>query len=222
MTAKKGLMKLAGLMITAFLMGAFMITSCKSKDGQSYAVQKDNAWSRNACGAFSLAYYLAETGQIPGAKVEATAKKIYSNIKFDPAAGFGDYSDPFKIAIEAAAHASSVRFAMNVSNPQSDGEKLMSMLAKGLGADTSQFTNISDILLALGKNEYVIEILVPRASVDLLAPMNNPLHYVLTYWKGDTLYTLDPGRGKEEPRQNFIDGTTTRWSFCNSGIFIQK
>ena len=111
---------------------------------------------------------------------------------------------------------------MNVSNPQSDGEKLMSMLAKGLGADTSQFTNISDIPLALGKNEYVIEILVPRASVDLLAPMNNPLHYVLTYWKGDTLYTLDPGRGKEEPRQNFIDGTTTRWSFCNSGIFIQK
>ena len=51
--------------------------------------------------------------------------------------------------------------------------------------------------------------------------MNNPLHYVLTYWKGDTLYTLDPGRGKEEPRQNFIDGTTTKWSFCNSGIFIE-
>ena len=211
-----------GFLLTTLLVGVLMITDCKSTGGQSYATQKDNAWSRNACGAFSLAYYLAETGQIPGAKVEATAKKIYSNIKFDPAAGFGDYSDPFKIAIEAAAHASSVRFAMNVSNPQSDGEKLMSMLAKGLGADTSQFTNISDIPLALGKNEYVIEILVPRASVDLLAPMNNPLHYVLTYWKGDTLYTLDPGRGKEEPRQNFIDGTTTRWSFCNSGIFIQK
>lgn len=204
------------------LMGAFMITACKSTGGQPYATQKDNAWSRNACGAFSLAYYLAETRQIPGAKVEATAKKIYSKIKFDPAAGFGDYSDPFKIAIEASKYASSVRFAMNVSNPQTDGEKLMSLLAKGLGADSSQFTDIADVSSALGKNEYVIEILVPRASVDLLAPMNNPLHYVLTYWKGDTLYTLDPARGKEEARQNFIDGTTSRWSFCNSGIFIQK
>ncbi len=197
-----------------------MITACKSTNGQPYATQSDNKWSRNACGAFSLAYYLAETGQIPGSKVESTAKDIYSRIKFDPAAGFGDYSDPFKIVMEASKYASSVRFAMNVSNPQSDGEKLMSLLAKGLGADTSQFTDIADIPSALGKNEYVIEILVPRASVDLLAPMHNPLHYVLTYWKGDTLYTLDPGRGKEEPRQNFIDGTTTKWNFCNSGIFI--
>ena len=210
MTAKKG------LMIATLLAGALMITACKSTNGQPYAVQKDNAWSRNACGAFSLAYYLAETGQIPGSKVESTAKDIYSRIKFDPAAGFGDYSDPFKIVMEASKYASSVRFAMNVSNPQSDGEKL----AKGLGADTSQFTDIADLPTALGKNEYVIEILVPRASVDLLAPMHNPLHYVLTYWKGDTLYTLDPGRGKEEPRQNFIDGTSAKWSFCNSGIFI--
>ena len=59
-------------------------------------------------------------------------------------------------------------------------------------------------------------------KVAVKAPMHNPLHYVLTYWKGDTLYTLDPGRGKEEARQNFIDGTTTKWCFCNSGIFIQK
>lgn len=211
-----------GLLIAGLLAAALIFTGCKSTEGQPYATQKDNAWSRNACGAFSLAYYLAETGQISGSKVESIAKKIYSRIKFDPAAGFGDYSDPFKIAIEASKYASSVRFAMNVSNPQTDGEKLMSLLAKGLGADTSQFTDIADVSSALGKNEYVIEILVPRASVDLLAPMNNPLHYVLTYWKGDSLYTLDPARGKEEARQNFIDGTTSRWSFCNSGIFIQK
>ena len=220
MTAKKGLMKAAGLMIATFLMGVLMITSCKPTGGQPYAVQKDNAWSRNACGAFSLAYYLAETGQIPGGKVEATAKKIYSKIKFDPAAGFGDYSDPFKIARESVAYASSVAFAMNVSNPQTDGEKLMHLLATGLGADTTQFTDIIDIPSALGKNDYVIEIVVPRPEVNLTNPMQNVLHYVLTYWKGDTLYTLDPGRGKEEPRQNFIDGTTARWNFCNSGILI--
>ncbi len=212
-----------GTLVFIMLMaGIVFFSGCKSKDGQPYAVQKDNAWSRNACGAFSLAYYLAETGQIPSSKVETTARKIYSKIKFDPAAGFGDYSDPFKIVREADAYASSVRFAMNLSNPQTDGEKLMSLLAKGLGADTSQFTDIAGIPSALGQNEYVIEILVPHASVDLLAPMNNPLHYVLTYWKGDTLYTLDPGRGKEEARQNFIDGTTSRWNFCNSGIFIRK
>ena len=219
MTAKKVLRKAAGLMI---LMGALLTTTCKTQSGQPYAVQKDNKWSRNACGAFSLAYYLAETGQIPVAKVESTAKEIYSKIKFDPAAGFGEYSDPLKIAREATKYASSVRFCMNVSNPQTDGEQLMELLVAGLGANSSKFTDIMDIPSALGKNEYVIEIVVPRSNVNLSSPMLNPLHYVLTYWKGNTLYTLDPGRGKEEPRQNFIDGTTTKWSFCNSGIFIQK
>ena len=206
--------------IATCLMGVFMILGCKSKDGQPYATQKDNAWSANACGAFSMAYYLAETGQIKGSKVESTAKKIYSKIKFDPSAGFGEYSDPFKIAREVSAYSSSVSFGMNLSNPTTDAEKLMSLFAKSLGSEVSQFKDVKDIPSTLGKNEYVIEIVVPRAGVDFLAPMHNPLHYVLTYWKDGTLYTLDPGRGKEEPRQNFIDGTTTRWSFCNSGIFI--
>ena len=110
---------------------------------------------------------------------------------------------------------------MNLSDPQSDGEKLMSLFAKALGSNVSLITDTKDIASALGRNEYVIEIVVPRANVVLTTPMQNPLHYVLTYWKGNTLYTLDPGRGKEEPRQNFLDGTTTRWSFCNSGIFIE-
>ena len=197
-------------------------SSVKANSGQPYATQKDNAWSRNACGAFSMAYYLAETNQISGADVEKTAKKIYKNIKFDPSAGFGDYSDPFKIIKESAQYASSVSFKMNLSNPQTPGEQLMKMLFDYVGADVSQFEDITDIAAALEKDEYVIEIVVPRPSVDLASPMNNPLHYVLTFWKGDTLYTLDPARGKEEPRQNFIDGTTTKWNFCNSGIFLKE
>lgn len=204
--------------LTAFFMCTMLFSACKASKGQPYATQRDNAWSRNACGAFSMAYYLAETGQIPGSKVEVTAKKIYPKIKFDPSAGFGEYSDPFKIAQEIAPYASNVFFGMNLSNPQQPGEKLMALFAKSV--DTSQLKDITDISSSLAKNQYVIEILVPRANVDYLAPMHNPLHYVLTYWKGDTLYTLDPGRGQEEPRQNFIDGTTTRWSFCNSGIFV--
>ena len=208
--------------VITMLMFAFIFSGCKTKDGQPYATQRDNAWSRNACGAFSMAYYLAETGQINGADVEKTAKKIYKKIKFDPSAGFGDYSDPFKIIRESAQYAGDVSFKMNLSNIQTPGEKLMKMLFDYVGADASGFEDISDIASALAKDEYVIEIVIPRASVDFNAPMHNPLHYVLTYWKDGTLYTLDPGRGKEEPRQNFIDGTTTKWSFCNSGIFLKK
>ncbi|MCR5765768.1 MAG: hypothetical protein K6G09_07335 [Treponema sp.] len=204
--------------IITLLVSTVLLFSCHSKNGQPYATQKDNLWSRNACGAFSMAYYLAETGQIPGKKVESTAKKLYANIKFDISAGFGEYSDPFKIMSEITPYASKVSFGMNISNPKEPGEKLMTLLASR--ADKSQFRDIKDISSALAKNEYVIEIVVPRATVNLNAIMQNPLHYVLTYWKGDTLYTLDPGRGKEEPRQNFIDGTSAKWSFCNSGIFI--
>ena len=160
-----------GLLIAGLLAAALIFTGCKSTGGKPYATQKDNKWSRNACGAFSLAYYLAETGQIPGGKVEATAKTIYSKIKFDPAAGFGEYSDPFKISREAAAYASSVRFGMNLSNPQTGGEKLMGLFAKAIGPDASLITDISGIESALGKNEYVIEIVVPRANVVLSTPM---------------------------------------------------
>ena len=207
----------------ALLISSVFVCGCnKANNGQPYAIQKDHAWSRNACGAFSMAYYLAETNQISGADVEKTAKKIYQNIKFDPAAGFGDYSDPFKIMKEISQYASNVSFKMNLSNAQAPGEKLMLMLFEAVGADSSMFDDITGIPSALAKDEYVIEIVVPRASVDLAAPMHNPLHYVLTYWKDGTLYTLDPGRGKEELRQNFIDGTTARWSFCNSGVFIKK
>ena len=218
-------MKTPNKFLFMLIISSLFATGCSKTNangGQPYATQKDNAWSRNACGAFSMAYYLAETNQIPAGDVEKTAKKIYENIKFDPSAGFGDYSDPFKILQELSSYASSISFKMNLSNPQAPGEKLMAMLFQAVGADSSMFDDITDIPSALAQDEYVIEILVPRASVDLGAPMHNPLHYVLTYWKDGTLYTLDPGRGKEEPRQNFIDGTTTKWSFCNSGIFFKQ
>ena len=216
-------MKTKRNVLLMILISAIITSSCsKSNKGQPYATQKDNAWSRNACGAFSMAYYLAETNQISGKDVEKTANDIYKKIKFDPSAGFGDYSDPFKIMKESSKYASSVSFKMNLSNPQQPGEKLMEMLFQAVGADVSMFDDITDISSALGKDEYVIEIVVPRPSVDFHAPMHNPLHYVLTYWKDGTLYTLDPGRGKEEPRQNFIDGTTAIWNFCNSGIFLKK
>ena len=214
-------MKSSKKFLLVVLISSIFVSCSKAQKGKSYVTQKDNAWSENACGAFSMAYYLAETNQISGADVEKTAKKIYQNIKFDPSAGFGEYSDPFKMMKEIAPNASSVSFKFNYQNPQQPGEKLIAMLFQAVGADASQFNAITDISSSLGKDEYVIEIVVPRANVDFLAPMHNPLHYVLSYWKDGTLYTLDPGRGKEEPRQNFIDGTTTRWSFCNAGIFLK-
>ena len=216
-------MKTVGKVLVIILLACILLAGCKKTGSeQPYATQKDNAWSRNACGAFSMAYYLAETKQISGEEVEKKAKEFYKNIKFDRSAGFGDYSDPFKIMREIAPYASGVTFKMNLSNPQLPGEKLMQMLFTAVGADASMFDDISDIETALGKDEYVIEILVPRQNVNLAKPMSNPLHYVLTYWKNGTLYTLDPGRGKEEARKNFIDGTTTKWCFCNSGIFFKR
>ena len=216
-------MKTSGKVLIMILTSLILLAGCdKTNSGQPYATQKDNAWSRNACGAFSMAYYLAETKQISGGDVEKKAKEFYKKIKFDRSAGFGDYSDPFKIMKEIAPYASGVTFKMNISNPQLPGEKLMQMLFTAVGADASMFDDINDIETALGKDEYVIEILVPRQNVDLASPMSNPLHYVLTYWKNGTLYTLDPGRGKEEARKNFIDGTTTKWCFCNSGIFFKR
>lgn len=216
-------MKTSGKVLIMILTSLILLAGCdKTNSGQPYVTQKDNAWSRNACGAFSMAYYLAETKQIPGEDVEKKAKEFYKNIKFDRSAGFGDYSDPFKIMREIAPYASGVTFKMKLTNPQLPGEKLMQMLFKAVGADASMFDDISDIETALDKDEYVIEILVPRQNVNLASPMSNPLHYVLTYWKNGTLYTLDPGRGKEEARKNFIDGTSAKWCFCNSGIFFKR
>ncbi len=216
-------MKTSGKVLIMILTSLILLAGCdKTNSAQPYVTQKDNAWSRNACGAFSMAYYLAETKQISGEDVEKTAKEFYKKIKFDRSAGFGDYSDPFKIMREIAPYASGVTFKMKLTNPQLPGEKLMQMLFTAVGADASMFDDISDIETALDKDEYVIEILVPRQNVDLASPMSNPLHYVLTYWKNGTLYTLDPGRGKEEARKNFIDGTTTKWCFCNSGIFFKR
>lgn len=216
-------MKTSGKVLIMILTSLILLAGCdKTNSGQPYVTQKDNAWSRNACGAFSMAYYLAETKQIPGEDVEKTAKEFYKKIKFDRSAGFGDYSDPFKIMREIAPYASGVTFKMKLTNPQLPGEKLMQMLFTAVGADASMFDDINDIETALEKDEYVIEILVPRQNVDLTSPMSNPLHYVLTYWKNGTLYTLDPGRGKEEARKNFIDGTSAKWCFCNSGIFFKR
>lgn len=189
------------------------------KNSQPYPKQTEQTWSKNACGAFSSAYYLSETGQIPADKIRDVAKEIYKAVKFDKSAGFGDYSDPFKIAIVISKYSHSVDFKMNKKNASSDGEKLMLLLAEKIGAP--DLTDISDISHALKKNEYVIEIVVPSPYVDLKNPMHNELHYVLSYWKGDMLYTLDPLRGKEYPRKHFIDGTIRKWNFCNAGIFIE-
>ena len=189
------------------------------KNSQPYPKQTEQTWSKNACGAFSSAYYLSETGQIPADKIRDAAKEIYKAVKFVKSAGFGDYSDPFKIAMVISKYSHSVDFKINKKNASSDGEKLMLLLAEKIGAP--DLTDISDISHALKKNEYVIEIVVPSPYVDLKNPMHNELHYVLSYWKDDVLYTLDPLRGKEYPRKHFIDGTIRKWNFCNAGIFIE-
>ncbi len=204
--------------ITLFLFCCFLIIACKEKTGQPYPKQTEESWSRNACGAFSSAYYLAESGQISGSEIKSFAKDFYSTIKFDASAGFGEYSDPFKIMKEISPYASSVTFKMNKANPQQDAEKLLTSFFRGM--NTTGITNIDSIEAGLQKNEYVIEIVISNERVNLSSSMRNPLHYVLTYWKGDTLYTLDPMLGKEVPRENLINGKAAKYCFTNGGIFL--
>ena len=56
--------------------------------------------SENSCGAYSLAYYLAETGQISVSNIETKAEEIYQKVKFDESAGMGEYSDPVKTVMQ--------------------------------------------------------------------------------------------------------------------------
>ena len=211
---------------------------------QPYAVQKEGAWSEYACGAFSMAYYLAERGYIPTRKVESKAKSLYKKVIFDKSSGMWPYSDPRKIKKVISSYAGKVEFRIhkptqaqiemgrdpdnyyNLSDEEAAAVFLYE-IAKKLNYSDSEMIDAPNFATALAKDEYAIEIVVTDGNVTLPAYYpddfweRNSLHYVLTYWKDDTLYTLDPGRGLEEPRSNFIDGTTESWHFCNGGIFIK-
>ena len=66
---------------------------------QPYAVQQEDTWSEYACGAFSMAYYLAEQGYIPGNQVSSQAKKLYKKVIFPKTSELYPYSEPIKIVI---------------------------------------------------------------------------------------------------------------------------
>ena len=227
-----------------------VITSCafntpgEYTNKQPYAVQKEDTWSEYACGAFSMAYYLAEQGFIPAKKVESKAKSLYKKVIFDESSQLWPYSEPRKIKKEIAKYAAKAELRMHKvdqetlqierENPyyynelslETQAECLLNEVAALLKYSNSEMVDIQDIPSALAKDEYVIEIVLTDRGVILPGLYEdwlhrNTLHYVLTYWKGDTLYTLDPGRGLEEPRSNFIDGTTEEWHFCNGGVFIK-
>lgn len=210
---------------------------------QPYAVQKEGAWSEYACGAFSMAYYLAERGYIPTKKVESKAKALYKKVIFAESSGMYPYSDPRKIKKVISSYASKAELRMHKLDQETiqkgrnentcqtlpyeeKAEILLCEIAELLNYSDSEIVNIDDFASGLGKNEYAIEIVLPDSGVILPGDYpdfleRNTLHYVLTYWKGDTLYTLDPGRGVEHPRSSFVDGTVDQWHFCNGGIFIK-
>ncbi len=224
------------------------ITSCafntpgEYTNKQPYAVQKDDTWSEYACGAFSMAYYLAEQGFIPAKKIESKAKSLYKKVIFDESSQLWPYSEPRKIKKEIAKYAAKAELRMHKVDQETiqkgreedcwqlpydlQAEILLNEVAALLKYSESEMVDIQDIPSALAKDEYVIEIVLTDYGVQLPGRYDdwlhrNSLHYVLTYWKGDTLYTLDPSRGLEEPRSNFIDGTTEEWHFCNGGVFIK-
>ena len=242
--------KIKNFILLALAVSTLTISSCafntpgEYTNKQPYAVQKEDTWSEYACGAFSMAYYLAEQGYIPKKKVESKAKSLYKKVIFDKSSKLYPYSEPRKIKKVMAQYAAKTELRMHKidqetlqierENPyyetelplETQAECLLNEVAALLKYSDSEMVDIQDIPSALAKDEYVIEIVLTDSSVILQGRYEdwlhrNTLHYVLTYWKGDTLYTLDPSRGLEEPRSNFIDGTTEEWHFCNGGVFIK-
>ncbi len=209
---------------------AVLFTSCGTKDEEKYDVpgaydntqpyttQDEHDWAEDACGAFAMAYYLAEEGYIPSDMIADKAKEFYENVKFDPSAGMGDYSDPVKIAKEIEPYVTKAELRMN-KTPSTDAENLLGVLVASLSVNGSLIKDAPNFENALGENEYAIEIVVPQSSVSTEWDSNS-LHYVLTYWKDDVLYTLDPAYGEEVPREDFINGPKDEYCFCNGGIFL--
>ena len=194
-----------------------------------------------AC-AFSMAYYLAEQGFIPASKVSSKAKSLYKKVIFDKSSKLWPYSEPVKIKQQMSQYVSKAELRMHKIDEETrnlakgeyttsqvskeiKAEVLLQELSIFLGYKDSDIIEIDapDFASSLAKNEYVIEIVDTDGEVTLSYDdfyRRNTLHYVLTYWKDDVLYTLDPSRGKEAPRSDFIDGTLESWNFCNGGIFL--
>ncbi len=242
--------KIKTILSLVLLASTLFITSCayntpgEYSNKQPYAVQKRSDWSKYACGAFSMAYYLAEQGYIPKKKIASQAKSLYKKVIFPESSKLYPYSDPRKIKKIMSSYASKTEFRMHKIDAQTrelawdkdqanqipkedQAAVLLAEIADMLNYSDSEIVDITDFESALAKDEYAIEIVDADGQVTLPAYYpddflrRNSLHYVLTYWKGDTLYSLDPSRGLEEPRSNFIDGTTESWNFCNGGIFIK-
>lgn len=239
--------KLNKIIIAMAVVAALFCSGCSFAPGtytnsQPYDVQSqdENDWSVCACGAFSMAYYLAEQGIISSKNVSSKAKSLYRKVIFDKSSELWPYSEPIKIQKEMSKYVSKAELRMHkvdeatrkmARDPENlipidielKAEILLHELSIYLKYNDSDIIDITDFASALGKNEYVIEIVDTDRNVTLAYDdfyVRNSLHYVLTYWKGDVLYTLDPFRGKEAPRSDFMDGTLEEWNFCNGGIFL--
>ena len=189
--------------------------------------ENEDSWEYSACGAFCMAYYLAIKGYFPKDKIKEQAQIFYNKIKFtgEAASYFGEYSDPVKIATEIAPYVEEAEFRMNTSRTSYDessteekAEYILCELKDDLGIQG--VVNAPVFADALAENEYVIEIVVPSNDVNTGDPLRYGLHYVLTYKKNNTLYTLDPFIGTEYPREGFKTGTPYSVCFCNGGLFF--
>ena len=175
--------------------------------------QTEGQWEENACGAFCMAYYLAIKGFIPKDKIKEFTQTFYNKVKFDASAGLGDYSDPRKIVTEIAPYVQNAELRMNINGTE-NAELILAGLVDSLNISDEDIVDADDFSAQFDNGEYVIEIVVPHHEVNMVNPSNNDLHYVLTYKKGNTLYTVDTFSGTEVPRADI------EYCFCNGGIFL--
>ena len=217
----KKVTKLAALFMTAALVLSF--TGCNqnvdSQSGNPEPVADTTVWAAQpedsrSCGAYSMAYYLAKTGQINPSAIQAKADEFYTQIQFtneelgEDYVSFSGYSNPVKILQKIVPQYAKTAKLKMLATPNTEAEQLLSQLATGMGI--TGIESISTFESGFGEGESCIEIVKSGST---------SLHYLLTYKKGGVLFTRDPDDGKEYKRSE-IRTSKTEYQFCNGGVFV--
>lgn len=212
------------LLLTLVLSLAFVFTGCNNDDAASdsdaWEIQNDEELT---CGAFAIAYYLAETGQIEPDQIRKTVDKIYPQIQFDAEGPFEGYSDPEKMSYlllvnDYAKEVEFAKFYLNKNHEPNDAERVLIALQYATQTNGNFYNSLDNLL---GEGEYFIEIAVSNHDGIVRENLtDNSLHYILTYKKDGEIVSRDSYLGYVVPREQLSDGTEGNYQFCNGGLLI--
>lgn len=187
----------------------------------NYITQNDD-WNANRqnCGAFSIAYYLGETGR--ETVTEGLVNGIYEKIQFGAAGedlGLrSDYCNPvlmIEALVEQGISAEKIYFYTGAEgNPIY--KIYQGMMANGLLPDGVQERVVAGESLNTG-------ILQGDGYGILICGIGNGLHYVLVHKEGGNLQMMNPWHGEwQEADDGFWEGSAVIEDLCSlqAGIWI--